>query len=260
MKKTYLGTIAAGVAVFAAVAVATDVEYRSGQINNPWFDSDTEELRQLPADLAMLRPTHHRDDYAKIRHYHENDSLARTMGRNVTLRQVIGEAYDCSAAHVVLPPDAPKDRFDFLIATAGDAREHLRDLIQSEFHYDVRQDTRSMDVFILKVSDPALPGFAVSAADETSDINYKDGKLCFTREPVDKIVDGLSQGLNRLVIDQTELTNNYDFSFTWSHDIGKAMENGKWNVDGVRKALATRGLVLDSGNISTNVYIVTKTP
>lgn len=259
MKKTNLA-VTTCVAIVAALAVATAVKCQSTQIRNSWFDSDTEELRQLPSNLLILRPTQHSDDYAKICHYDEDCSLARTLGRNVTLRQVIGEACDCSPAQVMLPPDAPQGRFDFLITASGDAREHLQNLIQTEFNFSVREETQHVDVFILTVSDPALPGFAVSAADETSDINYDDGKLYFTREPMSKIVEGLSQGLNRLVLDNTGLTNNYDFSFAWSQDIEKAMENGAWNIAGARKALSDRGLALESGNVSTNVYLVTKTP
>ncbi|HEX3625240.1 MAG TPA: TIGR03435 family protein [Verrucomicrobiae bacterium] len=258
MKKTYLA-LAAGVSIFAAAAVAMGGNGQSAHIDNSWFNSGADELRQLPADLAVLRPTQHSHDYAKIRHYSENDTLARTMGRNVTLRQVIGEAYDCAPAQVILPDDAPQGRFDFLVTTSGDAREQLRNLIQTEFHYTANPEIQNVEVFTLTVSNPALPGFAVSATDETSDVNYAGGRLYFTHQPVSRIIDGLSQGLNRLVLDQTGLTNNYDYSFTWNHDIGKAMENSQWGADGVRKALANRGLALESGNISTNMYVVTRT-
>jgi hypothetical protein len=150
MKNTTLA-ITTGFALVAALAVAPDVKCQSSHIKNSWFDSGTDELRQLPADLVILQPTHHDDDYAKIRHYQESNYLARTLGRNVTLRQVIGEAYGCSPAQVILPPDAPQGRFDFLVTTSGDAREQLRNKIQTEFHYSASQETRHLDAFILTV-------------------------------------------------------------------------------------------------------------
>jgi len=258
MKKTPL-VIATGFAILA-VLVVIGVTLLRNHINDSWFDSDTEELRQLPANLAVLRPTHSPNDYAKIRHYHENDSLARTLGRNVTLRQVIGEAYDCDPSRVILPPDAAQGRFDFLVTMSGDAREHLRNLIQTEFHYTARRETQNTDVFILKISDPALPGLVVNSANQSEDISYKDGKLYFIHEPISAIVNGLSLGLNTPVLDQTGLTNAYDFSVSWSMDVEKRMENGQFNLAGTRKVLAGWGLALESSNVPMDMYIVTHTP
>ena len=258
MKKTPL-VIAAGFAVLAVVAVI-GVTLLANHINDSWFDSDTEELRQLPANLAILRPTHSPNDYAKIRHYHRNDSLARTLGRNVTLQQTIAEAYDCSPAQVILPSDAPEGRFDFLITTPGHARDYLRELIQKEFHYTAHRETQNTDVFILKLSDPALPGLDVSSANESDDIVYKDGKLYFMHKTMSAIVDGLSLGLSKPVLDQTGLTNAYDFSVTWSMDAEKRMENGEFNLGATRKVLAGWGLALESSNVPMDMYIVTQTP
>lgn len=258
MKKTPIA-IAAGLAVLAFLAVVC-VTSLANHVNDSYFDSDTQELRQLPPNLAVLRPTHRAKDYAKIRHYQKDDSLARTMGRNVTLRQVIGEAYNCSPAQVILPPDAPDGRYDFLVTTSGDAREQLRKLIQTELHYTARHETQNTDVFILSVSNPALPGLAVNTADQSSDIIYKEGKLYFVHQPMGKMVEGLSQGLNTPVLDQTGLTNAYDYSVAWSMDVEKSMENGKWNLAGTRKVLAGWGLALESSNVPMDVYVVTSTP
>jgi uncharacterized protein (TIGR03435 family) len=258
MKKTN-PTVTVGVAILAALAVATAVKSQSHQTDDSYFNPDADSLRQVPANLVVLRPTHFSDSYAKISHYHENDSLARTVGRDVTLRQAIAEAYDCTPAQVILPPDAPTDRFDFLVTTSSKVRAHLRTAIKNELHYTARRETQNTDVFILKVGDPALPGLVPSSADETSDMNYKDGKLYFTHEPVSVIVDGLAQGLNRPVLDQTSVTNAYDFSVIWNKDIEATMENGGFSLNGTRKVLAGWGLTLDSGNAPMDMYVVSST-
>ena len=259
MKTTHLA-VSTRVAILTALAVAMNVKGQSIQTDDSWFKPDTDNLRQVPANLVILRPTHFSDSYAKICHYHENDTLARTVGRDVTLCQTIAEAYDCAPAQVILPPDAPQGRFDFLVTTPDHARKHLRTAIESELHYTAGTETQNTDVFFLTVSDPTLPGLTVSASDETSDVNYKDGKLYFTHQPVGAILSGLSQGLNRLVLDQSGLTNAYDFSVTWSHDTETAMENGAWSLDGVQKVLAGWGLTLESGIDQTNMYVVTQVP
>jgi uncharacterized protein (TIGR03435 family) len=259
MKTTHPAVIA-GVAILAALAMATAVKSQSNQTDDSYFDPDTGGLRQVPANLAILRPTHFSDSYAQVRHYHENESLARTVGHDATLKQTIAEAYDCAPAQVVLPADAPQDRYDFLVTKPGHVRAQLQRLIQSELHLTARRETQNTDIFILKVSNSALPGLAVSSADESEDINYKDGKLYFTHKPVSTILDGVSLGLNTPVLDQTGLTNAYDFTLAWNKDAEKRMENGEFTLDGTRKALARWGLSLESTNVPMDMVIVTKTP
>jgi uncharacterized protein (TIGR03435 family) len=110
----------------------------------------------------------------------------------------------------------------------------------------------------LKVNDPALPGLTVSASDENNDINYKSGKLYFTHKPFDYIVDGLSQGLDKPILDQTGLTNYYDFSLTWNQDMEKAIQHGLFTLAGTEKVLANWGFGLEPTNVSMNVYVVEK--
>lgn len=258
MKKTHLA-VTASVAIVAALAVAMCIKCQSGQIKDSYFYPD-HRLRQMPGGLVALRPTHFPDSSAEIRHYHENDSLARTVGRNVSLLQTIAEAYDCDPAQVLLPPDAPTNRFDFLVTTSGHVRERLRMAIQQEFHYTARRETQNRDVFILRVINPVLPGLAVSRAGEARDINYNDGKLYFTRQPMSTIAEGLSKGLNRPVLNETSVTNAFDFSVTWNGDVEKAMENGQWDLAGARKVLARWGLALESTNVPMEMYVVTHTP
>jgi uncharacterized protein (TIGR03435 family) len=259
MKKTNLA-LTTGITIFVALAAATALKCQSTEIPDSYFEPDTAALHQVPGGLVVLRPTHFSDSYSQVRHYHENDSLARTVGHDVTLQQAIAEAYDCVPAQVVLPADAPQDRYDFLVTKPGHVRGQLRHLIESELHLVAHQETQDTDVFILKVSNPDLPGLTVSSADESEDINYKDGKLYFTHKPVSTIADGVSLGLNAPVMDQTGLTNAYDFTLNWNGDVEKKMENGQFSLDGTRNALAHWGFSLESTNTPMNMYIVTKTP
>src|SRR5277367_4853194 len=106
-------TVVAGIAILAVVAVALVVKHQP-QVKDSYFDPDTDKLRLLPNNLIVVRPTHFPKNSAKMRHVHEDSSsVTRTLGRNVPLRDVIAEAYDCNASRVVLPPDAPKGGFDF---------------------------------------------------------------------------------------------------------------------------------------------------
>ena len=115
-------TVAAGLAVLA-IAVTIAVKHQPA-VKDSYFDPDTDKLRLLPNNLIVARPTHFPKSRAKMRHVHEDsESITRTLGRNVSLRDVIAEAYDCNPARVILPADAPKGGFDFLVTTGVTARD-----------------------------------------------------------------------------------------------------------------------------------------
>ncbi len=159
---------------------------------------------------------------------------------------------------VILPPGAPQGNFDFLVTMRGHVREQLRTASFKQLGYTAHRETRDMDALILKVSDPSLPGLTVSADSESNDINYKSGQLNFTHKPFDYIVDGLSQGLDKPIVDQTGLTNCYDFSIAWNSDTEKAMQHGTFDLDRTKKAIADWGLSLEPTNVSMSVYVVEK--
>ena len=229
-------------------------------IKDAYFDPDTDKLRQLPANLIVVRPTHFPHFSAKQRHLHEDSSsVTRTLGRNVSLRDAIAEAYDCNPSRVVLPADAPKGGYDFLVTTGVNAREDLKTAIQRKLGFTAHRETREMDVWGLRVEDPNLPGLTVSPDTESADETFKNGKLYLTHQSLGDILGGLSQGLNEPVIDQTGLTNYYDFSVTWNGEIQKRMESGTFDVDGVKKVLAGWGLRLEADTAPVDVFVVQKT-
>jgi uncharacterized protein (TIGR03435 family) len=245
-----------GIAIVAVVATAMAINHQT--IKAAYFEPDTDKLRQVPANLLVIQPTRFPHTYGKIRHYHENEKLARTVGRNVSFQAMMAEACDCDFAQVVLPPGAPQGNFDFLVTTPSDVREHLRTAIKKQLGYSTHRETRDTDALILKVNDPSLPGLMASAADEPSDINYKNGKLYFTHKPLDTIVDGLSQGLDKPVVDQTGLTNYYDFSVAWNSGTEKAIQHSSFDMGRTEKVLAGWGLGFEPTNISMDVYVVEK--
>jgi uncharacterized protein (TIGR03435 family) len=254
MKKALI--IAAGIAIVAVAALAMVTGHQT--VRNAYFEPDTDKLRQVPANILVIRPTRFPQSHGKIRHYHEGDNLARTVGRDVSFQAMMAEAYDCDFAEVILPPGTPQSNFDFLVTMRGHVREQLRTAIQNQLGYTAHRETRDMDTLILKVNDPSLPGLTVSADNESNDVNYKSGKLYFTHKPFDYIVDGLSQGLDKPILDQTGLTNYYDFTMVWNSGIEKAMQHGSLDLDRTEMFLANWGLNFEPTNVSMEVYIVEK--
>lgn len=254
MKKALI--IAAGIVIVAGATITMVTGHQA--VKSAYFEPDTDKLRQVPGNLLVIRPTRFPNSYGKIRHYHEGENLARTVGRNVSFQAMMAEAYDCDFAQVILPPGTPSGNFDFLVTKSGHVREQLRRAIQKQLGYTAHRETRDMDALILKVSDPSLPGLTVSADSESNDINYKSGQLNFTHKPFDYIVNGLSQGLDKPILDQTGLTNCYDFSIAWNSDTERAMQHGSFDMDRTEKTIADWGLELQPTNVSMNVYVVEK--
>lgn len=254
MKTTLTVTI--GIAIVAAAVVTMLARHHS--VKDAYFEADTDKLRQVPANLLSIRSTRFPHAHGKIRHYHEGDSLARTVGQNVSFQAMMAEAYDCDFAQVVLPPGAPQNNFDFLVTRAGHVRQQLQSAIQKQLGYSAHRETRDRDALILKVDNSSLPGLTVSGDGENEGVTYKHGKLHFTHKQLDMIVGGLSQGLDKPILDQTGLTNYYDFSVIWSPEIEKGMQHGSFNMAGTKKVLAGWGLGLEPTNVSMEVCIVEK--
>lgn len=244
----------------AVAAAAMVIENPFARVKDSYFEPDTDQLRKVPANLLVVRPTHFPRDYAKVSHYHNGDSLARTVGRNVSFQRMMAEAYDCDYGQVSLPPGTPSGHFDFLVTRPAQVRQQLRRAIEKELGYKAHQEMRETEVFILTVSNPALPGLTPSTEGETSDATFKDGQLHFTHKAMDYIVDGLEQGLDLPVLDQTGLTNYYDFSLAWNEKVQKAVENGQLDRERTRKFFASLGLDLEVTNIPMEMYVVTHKP
>ena len=251
-------TVTVGGAILMALALATVVKSQStSTANDSYFEPETDKLQLAPANLAVVQPTHFPEEAAKIRHLHDGDSLARTVGRNVAFRDLIAEAYDCSPGRVVLPPEAPLGGFDFLATVSPQTRQHLRAAIAKELGYTASSETRDTDVLVLQVKDPALPGLIVSSGGEAN-IEYRDGKLYFTHQPLSVVLKGLEDGLALPVMDQTGLTNCYDFSVAWNGKVTGAMRNGGFHLDGVQKVLNGWGLELKPDTARLELFAVKK--
>ena len=248
-------TVLAGAAILTVTLVA---KCQLAQVKDSLFDADAANLRQLPPDLVVVRPTHFGQLSSKIRHLHDDngESITRTLGCDVSLRDAMAEAYDCNPSRVVLPPDAPTGGFDFLVTTTEGTREHLQAAIREKLGFIAQRKTRDTDVLVMKVADANLPGLTASADDEKARVFYKDGKLYFQHQQLTVLLNGLSQGLQLPVLDQTCLTNYYDFSVGWNSTTAETMQKGAFDLDGVKKVLGRWGLRLESDTEAMDMFVV----
>lgn len=251
-------TVIVGIAILAVVAVTMVVKPQP--VKDSYFKPDFDNLRHVPSGIVAVRPTHSTESIGDpIRNMFEKDSLVRAVGCNVTLRDLIAEAYGCEPGLVVLPPDASKSGFDFLVTVPTETQKHLQSAIGKKLGYVARQELRDMEVLKLKVKDATLPGLTASPGGESETIQYKDGKLYFRHKTLKLLMEGLQDGLARPVLDETGLTGRYNFSVAWSEAAQERMRGSEFDLDGVQKVLNSLGLELETATEPMNVFVVKKT-
>lgn len=253
MKKMILpATI--GVAIIAAIVVAIAMRHQSARVQNSWFDPDTDNLRRLPAGLLIVRPTRFPNRSADMRHLHEDSSaVTRAVGRNVPLRNIVAEACDCAPARVLMPPNTPPGGYDYIVTTGVNARKDLGAALERELGYTEHSETRIVDVWAVKVLDPNLPGLTVSPDSEPADESIRNGKPYLIHQPVGAILDSLTQGLDEPVLDETGLTNCYNYSVTW-----KNRRDNAFSLATVMQVLRGWGLRLEPDNAPVDMIVVQK--
>jgi uncharacterized protein (TIGR03435 family) len=253
MKKTILAA-AIGVIIVAVVAVVIAVRHHPARAKGTYFEPDSDSLRHVPTGLAILQPTHFPNRSADMRRLHEDSSyVTRAVGRNVPLRNVIAEACGCVPAHVVMPPDAPQGGYDYIVTTGVSAREDLLTAVENKVGYTVDRETRDVDVWAVKVQDTNLPGLTVSPDSEEAGETTKDGKSYPLHQPLSAILDSLTPGLDKPVVDETGLTNCYDYSVTW-----KKVDDDAYPLATVKQVLGGWGLRLEADKAAVEMFVVQK--
>ena len=231
-------------------------------VKDAWFEMDEESLSRVPPGLLIIRPTHfsrslYRRGVTSASIGQDGSGPWNIMGRDVSLRDIIAAAYDENAARVVLPLDAPTNHFDF-IATATDSRQRLAKAVRSEFGYTVHKETRDTGVLALKVENTLLPGLVISSAGETRNAFYKHGQYFLTHFQLKLLLPDFEQFLKTPVVDETGLTNNYDFSLPWNIQLVQQFNNEATARPALDKILATLGLGFETETASLEMLVVKK--
>jgi uncharacterized protein (TIGR03435 family) len=110
----------------------------------------------------------------------------------------------------------------------------------------------------LEVADANAPGLTVSPEGEDETIQYRDGKLYFKHKNLHLLLRGLEDGLAMPVLNETGLTNRYNFSIAWNETIQQHMQKGEFSMDGVTKVLKELGLRLEPDTETLDVVVVSK--
>lgn len=255
------------VAIVLAVIVAVGVDLIFFPIaRDSYFQMTQTSLQKVPAGMVVLRPTHFPTStyhkgvvQAADKNARGSDKgVMRIMGRNVSLRQVFAVAYSEPIALVLLPPGAPTNNFDFLITVAKEPRKRLQAAIRSKLGYTAQMETQDADVLALKVENPNLPGLTVSSPDEKEDGSVKDGRMYITHMSLKELTKPFEQILGTPVVDETGLTNFYDFSLEWKPKVIASFRSAATARVTLDKMLTEWGLGLENDTAPVEMLVVKK--
>jgi uncharacterized protein (TIGR03435 family) len=186
-------------------------------------------------EVASIRPSYHRvgPDYNnQITH-----SSTSYTGRNVTLRRLVAEAWQCSRDQVVGPPWLDHNEYDVEArlpdgTTSEQVPLMLRGLLIDRFHLKAHRETRPTRVYELTVATggprvhPIRPGEAATAGPGLhfhGDMRQFAGLLAVQISmpaPTSASVPVIASESPTPVLDKTGLEGIYDFSVDLRPEIG----------------------------------------
>jgi uncharacterized protein (TIGR03435 family) len=217
--------VVVGVAALLVAGTTTVVvkKFISPPVESYFAHFDSLDLEKAPPVL-ILRPSRYarQGDYI-ITTKMDLHNFGKVMHRGCTFGELLASAYDFGEERMVLPADAPKGQFDLLLTVPNQPAEALRAAIKKQFGFVGHPETRDTDVLVLKVSNPAAAGLKVNTQHRNYNINWRKGELAIVNFKMSDVVYCLGTGaFNLPVIDETGLTDSYDFDLHWNGNL-------KWN-------------------------------
>jgi len=153
------------------------------------------------------------------------------------VENVLAMCYDVRAGRVFPSCPLPEGTFDFIIKTPGKktgiVREWLRRAVEETFALTSRRDTREMDVLVLTAGTQPVEHLSPTVSTGGSSSSSGGGSLNGVNQGIESIAASLEGLLGKPVVDETRLTNHYDFQLLWD-------ETGSEDVDQGRITTAVR--------------------
>jgi uncharacterized protein (TIGR03435 family) len=178
-----------------------------------------------------------------------------TLSR-ATVLDVLTYSYGINPARVLNSSALPEGHFDFIIKTTDtgneDGQSWLRKAVAATFGVTARVETRESEGFILKAGKPT-EHLATTVSVGGSSMSSGGGSLNCVNQSISSLAWSLEDILEKPVINETGLTNHYDFQLLWNEK-----ESGKTDSKELTSALHEQlGLELQPATRAVDVLVVT---
>jgi uncharacterized protein (TIGR03435 family) len=142
------------------------------------------------------------------------------VGINQPVINIVSVAYDWPQARMIFATPEPTEKYDFITTLAQGSREALKQELKSKLGLVGRNETKDMDVMLLKVRDANPPGLHPPTQGGYSYLNHNGNKIeiKWANEPLTKITSFLESGSPIPIIDQTDATNRCSIDIKWEDD------------------------------------------
>ena len=158
-----------------------------------------------------------------------SDGSRGAMGICQPLKEIIQIAYQRDKLRTVVIADLPSDKYDFFAKLVPAQEPHkvtpqdenwttaLQNEIVKKFGVRGRMEMRATDVFILKPSNTGVRGFKIShAMPKGHAMTSEPGNLACFEQPTSTLIGVLEHEFQLPIIDQTGLTEAYDYVLKWN--------------------------------------------
>jgi uncharacterized protein (TIGR03435 family) len=175
-----------------------------------------------------------------------------------TVLGVLSFCYDIPPVRILTNSVMPSGRFDFIVKTPVKqnevARSWLRQAVEATFGLSARRETREMDVLVLTASSLTPEHLPSTASTGGSSSSSGPGRLQAINQPISALTAKLESLLRKPVLDETQLTNHYDFELRWDEQ-----DRERPNTDALVKAAREQlGLELMPAKRPVEMLVVEK--
>ncbi len=214
---------------------------------------DPNKLRQMRTNFFVIRPTRffrQREGGNGIDIQDGKGTEERVATANWTVEDLIYRFYRIKPTRVIFPKNLPTGRYDVVATFSDSSGEKIGQAVFRHFGLSARFETISTNVLILKNKTANGTLLKLSSA-KSRGFSFADSKTICTNQPVYVLASLLEAACHQPVLDQTGLTNNYDFTFSCK------MESGKYDLDSLRISLIDQlGLELVPTNMPIEMLVV----
>lgn len=138
----------------------------------------------------------------------------------MTVFDLLSSCYGISPVRILTNSTLPAGKFDFVVKTPAKedaaARSWLRPAVEAAFGLVAKRQTNEMDVLLLSVALPNAVGLAPTVSSGGSTYSCEPGRVEAINQSSGCIAGTLEAWLRKPVIDETGLTNGYDFELKWA--------------------------------------------
>jgi uncharacterized protein (TIGR03435 family) len=254
-----------GVGILLATATTTvtvkeihehqNEEWQLGEMNSKFLLNRPYRTVILPTKSAKRSPKNGTGGMAWM-------ADGRIFGINAPIEEMARSAYSdhdvVRQYRTIINAEVPTNKYDFFSNLPIGSKESLKREIKRKFGVVGRFETIETNVLFLTVKYPNVAGLKPSVS-KNSSTSQGNGMISMTDANMDELAQALENSSKISVINQTGLSNNFDFKIKWNN-YGKLIGNSDYpNLDELKQSLTEQlGLELIPGTAPIEMLVLEK--